>query len=94
MLSHYIRPDWLSRVSFVEGDVRQTTKTFDAPIALLHLDLDIYDAYRHALVNLYPRGGLVLLDEYRSPKWTGAEFFRLSEIQRSGERGFLVKREQ
>lgn len=46
-----------------------------SPVALLHLDLDLYQSYKDALQQFYPkvaRGGRVLLDEYSDPKWPGA----------------------
>ena len=63
------------RVTFVVGDVRETTTAFTDAIALLHLDLDIHEPYKIALQNLYPRvraGGVVMFDEYKDPKFKGA----------------------
>ncbi len=63
----------------------------DYSIAFLHLDLDLYDGYRDALIHLWPLvspGGVVCFDEYKEfsskcpteEKWPGAtkaidEFF-------------------
>lgn len=48
----------------------------DAPsgdIALLHLDVDLYESYKTCLEKLGPRvKGVIVYDEYRSPKWPGA----------------------
>ena len=60
------------RVELVKGDVRTSIpeyleKTPGLRIALLHLDLDLYEPTKVALEQLYPRvvpGGVVLLDEY------------------------------
>lgn len=42
-------------------------------IALLNLDVDLYESYRDCLRHLGPRvTGLIVYDEYRSPKWPGA----------------------
>lgn len=54
-----------------------------SPISLLILDCDLYESYRTALTTLYSRlspGGIVIFDEYFSPKYPGArravdEFF-------------------
>lgn len=50
------------------------------PIAVLHIDVDIYVSYRECLLNLYEYvqpGGLILFDEYNRPidlgKWPGAK---------------------
>ena len=49
------------------------------PIALLHLDVDLYKSYKTCLEYLFPlvvKGGVVLFDEYRNEtelsKWPGA----------------------
>lgn len=47
----------------------------DEKIALLHLDLDLYSGYKHALEIFYDQiqcGGIVLFDEYNDVKWPGA----------------------
>jgi len=44
-------------------------------IALLHLDVDLYQSYKCTLEKLFPRivkGGIVLFDEYNSQKFPGA----------------------
>ena len=44
-------------------------------IALLHLDLDLYEGYKYALEIFWDQiqiGGIILFDEYRDPKWPGA----------------------
>src|SRR5439155_25755945 len=43
-----------------------------APIALLHLDVDLYLSYRYCLEWFEPlvaQGGVIAFDEYRSPIW-------------------------
>lgn len=42
--------------------------------AVIHLDVDVYQAYTDGLEYLYPRtipGGIILLDDYRSIEWHG-----------------------
>jgi hypothetical protein len=54
------------------------------PIALLHVDVDLYESYKDVLEALYKHivpGGIVLFDEYNTPEWPGAtkaidEFFK------------------
>lgn len=58
------------------------------PIALLHLDCDLYSSYKHAL-SLYDfvaTGGIVAFDEYNIPRWAGAtkainEFLHNTKLQ-------------
>jgi len=62
-------------VKFIKGyfeDILPQQYSF-GPIALLHLDCDIYSSYRAAF-SLYPQvvtNGIIAFDEYNS-KWTGA----------------------
>lgn len=62
--------DFLSRVKLVKGFVEDTLpKTVDqiGPIALLHLDINLYSGYKTCLEKLFPKvakGGAVLFDEY------------------------------
>lgn len=76
-----------SSVILVKGFVEKTLSQYDgSPIALLHIDLDLYEGYRVALENLFPKvigGGLVLFDEYHDSNWPGAtkaidEYFKNS----------------
>jgi len=65
----------------------------DDQIAILHLDCDLYNSYKVCLEGLYDKvapGGLILFDEYKSPKqlwgFPGAakaidEFFENIDIQ-------------
>lgn len=42
-------------------------------ISFLNLDVDLYDSYRICMQTFGPRvSGLILYDEYNSPKWPGA----------------------
>jgi hypothetical protein len=62
----------VKRVELVKGDASVTIPEYvernpGLRVALLHLDLDLYDPTMAALEHLYPRvvpGGIVLLDEY------------------------------
>ena len=63
-------------IKLVKGYVEDTLSQYDgAPIALLHVDLDLYSAYAHILKAMVPHvspGGLVLFDEYGEANWPGA----------------------
>ena len=93
------------RVVFVPGYFPKSFPRYTGgPIALLHLDVDLYQSYRDCLDFFEPKvapGGVVAFDEYRSGQWHGAtrgieEYFGGPPpgIQRSPgwNRWFLVKR--
>ncbi len=64
-----------SRVTVVPGFFSATLPGREAPreIALLNLDVDLYESYVTCLQHLGPRvTGLIVYDEYASPKWPGA----------------------
>ena len=71
------------KIRLVKGWLEDTLPGFDQPIALLHIDVDLYQSYLDVLENLYPKvspGGIVAFDEYHDPLWVGAstaihEFF-------------------
>lgn len=69
---------------FIENQVRIEKGFFEdtlslttiEKIALLHLDVDLYQSYKMCLEQLFPKvvkGGVVLFDEYDSPNWPGAK---------------------
>lgn len=66
-------------VRIVKGFFEESLpKTEVPPIALLHLDVNLYSAYKTCLERLFPKvvvGGVVLFDEYAeaSRKWPGAK---------------------
>ncbi|MDO8621536.1 MAG: TylF/MycF/NovP-related O-methyltransferase [Candidatus Levybacteria bacterium] len=65
----------LNNVSLIEGDIRNTLKTFDKPIAFLHIDVDLYEGYKASLETLWDKivqGGVVVLDDYDNKSWVGA----------------------
>ena len=81
-----ISPVFLTKnVRLVKGFFENTVDSYDGgPIALLHIDVDLYESYRAVLKKFFPQvanGGVILFDEYKSPRWPGAtkaidEFFR------------------
>ena len=94
----------ISRIDLVKGELRTTLPRYDAgPIALLHLDVDLYESYKTALELLYDHvatGGVIAFDEYRLDTWPGAtkaidEFFAGMPEQIVGspvaERYFTIK---
>ena len=65
-----IPEELLSRIKLIKGFVENTLPVVTGqigPIALLHLDINLYSGYKTCLENLFPkvaRGGIVLFDEY------------------------------
>ena len=56
-----------SKISLVKGFFEDTLPTYKHPIALLNLDVDLYQSYQTCLKRLYPLlspGGIVAFDEY------------------------------
>lgn len=70
-----------AHVELVAGDVRTTAQGYarDNPgfrISLLHMDLDLGDPTYCVLAALWPRvvrGGVVVFDEYASPRWSESD---------------------
>ena len=47
----------------------------EVKIALLHIDLDLYEGYKYSLEIFWEKiskGGIVIFDEYNTPEWPGA----------------------
>jgi len=69
----------VERCRLVNGDIQKTLPPFleanpGLKIALLHLDMDIYEPTKFALEHLYDLvtpGGVVILDEYGLVPWAG-----------------------
>ena len=66
-------------VNIIEGYFKDTIKQYNGgPIAILHLDVDLYDSYKICFETLYDLvipGGLIMFDEYKSTtllRWPGA----------------------
>ena len=64
-----------------KGFFNDTLKTFpEEPIALLHIDADLYQSYKDVLLNLYNKvvvGGIVVFDDFfadesNNERWPGA----------------------
>ena len=68
------------QISLVKGFIPDSCKNYDgSKIALLYIDLDIYEGYRDSLSFFYEKvnpGGVIAFDEYLKPldthKWPGA----------------------
>ena len=72
-------------------------------VALLHVDVDLYQSYVDVLTFFFPKvsnGGVIMFDEYNHPKWPGAtqavdEFLKKTSLtlQHDAEIGkyFVVK---
>ncbi|OHA95829.1 MAG: hypothetical protein A3C62_02605 [Candidatus Zambryskibacteria bacterium RIFCSPHIGHO2_02_FULL_39_16] len=66
----------LDNVFLIEGDIQDTLKAFNQPIAFLHIDVDLYKGYKVALEILWDKvvkGGVVVLDDYNDKSWIGAK---------------------
>ena len=71
-LKHYINKKNIANYQLIKGDVNKTVPEFikknkKIKIALLHLDLDIYEPTFNVLNYLYKyvvRNGIILLDDY------------------------------
>lgn len=78
-------PDRLNKIfslynvngEIVKGFFSDTLGQFeDHKFCFIHLDCDIYSSYMDCLNMLYDKlvpGGVIVFDDYRSPKWPGAE---------------------
>lgn len=66
-----------AHIRVVKGFFEETLpQTNVKEIALLHLDVDLYQSYKTCLELLFPKvvqGGMVLFDEYDTPNWPGAK---------------------
>lgn len=65
------------RAQIVKGYFSETLPQFsNKKFCFIHLDCDIYSSYKECLESLYDNlvpGGVVVFDDYKSPKWPGAE---------------------
>jgi len=92
------------KTKLVPGYFEKTVAQYPSKeIALLHLDVDLYNSYKVCLEALFPKvivGGVVLFDEYQEEIWPGAtkaidEYFqnRPEKIQKDFLTGkhYLIK---
>lgn len=66
----------VGEVQLVKGYVEDTAKTYKGKIALLYIDLDLYEGYKSTLEAMFDKvvpGGVIAFDEYDDPKWPGAK---------------------
>ena len=76
LLKRYLKKKKLTNYQLVKGDVLKTLNIYKSKnkalkIALLHLDLDIYEPTRFVLETLYEnisKNGIILLDDYQHIK--------------------------
>ena len=65
----------LDTITLVPGYFADTLETLPSTrFSFVHLDCDIYDAYKQTLKYFYPRmspEGIILFDEYNDPPWPG-----------------------
>ncbi len=72
-----VSPDFIrTNVKLVPGFFDKSLAGYDrSPIALLHIDADLYQSYRDVFRVLEPLvvpGGVILFDEYNEDRWPGA----------------------
>jgi hypothetical protein len=93
-------------VRLVSGFFRKSLERIaEYSFCFVHLDCDVYEAYRDCLAFFYPRlvpGGVLLIDEYDDPHWPGCtlavdEFLAdkpesLQPIVRGNRRKFYLTR--
>lgn len=64
-------------VRLVPGLFSETLAGYKGRIALLHVDVDLYQSYMDCLTSLWPQvevGGVIAFDEYGEPEtWPGAK---------------------
>lgn len=98
--------DWIANhTHLIKGFFNQTLSSYTGgPIALLHIDSDLYESYKDPLEVLFPQvvsGGLVIFDEYNRKNWPGAkkavdEFFENTsytiEHDEEYDKYFVVKK--
>ena len=63
------------QVTILRGLVEDILPTWKLPVALVHVDTNLYSSYRAAMENLWPLltpGGVMVFDEYGNPDWPGA----------------------
>ncbi len=71
-LATHLRRKELTNIELVEGDLHETLPLYlernpSQKIALLHMDVDVYEPTKTVLEQLYPRvvpGGILMLDDY------------------------------
>lgn len=71
-----IRNADVGHVELVKGFVEDTAKDYNGKIALLYIDLDLYEGYKSTLESMFEKvvpGGVIAFDEYDDPKWPGAK---------------------
>lgn len=58
---------WDDSITFIKGDVVSSLKHFNRPLALIRLDVDMYEPTMACLESLYPNlsdGGFIIIDDY------------------------------
>lgn len=91
-----------SSVTYFEGFFSTTIRLYEGkPIALLHIDADLYQSYKDAfqLVKFVAPGGVILFDEYNTAAFPGAtqavdEFIKEAglELKQEAGRYYVVKK--
>ena len=80
MKSYGISEEEIQKCNFIKGLFPESFKNYNEDcIDFLHLDVDLYDSYKHCLEYFWPYlkdGSVVVFDEYKNQtdlyKWPGA----------------------
>lgn len=69
---------WISEnIKLIPGFFDKTLDSYDgSQIALLHIDVDLYDSHLIVLNKFYKfvkKGGIIMFDDYEDPAWPGAK---------------------
>ena len=101
----FLRNSEINNFVLIKGFLEDTLPVWKKklpPIAVLHIDVDLYSSYKTTLENLYSlvvKGGYILFDEYSSKKFPGAkkavdEFFKKKKkvIVKDESGKFFVKK--
>ena len=71
--SQILKDFFIKNVFLVEGFFDKSLPISNhKEISFLHLDCDLYDSYKTCLKEFYnkvTKGGIILIDEYKHPKW-------------------------
>lgn len=75
LVERKLRHFGLRNATLVKGYFRETLHRYQQfRFSFVHLDCDIFASYKECLEFFYPRmhrGGILLFDEYRDPRWPG-----------------------
>ena len=72
----------------ISGFFSDTLSKLTSPVAFVHIDCDLYEAYKEVMEHFYPLmepGAIMTFDEYGSERWPGATYAVEEFLLESGE---------